>query len=92
VVDSKQAIEKAKSMQYAAVLMDINLGLGTDGLKTAKFIKQIDSYKETPIVAITAFAMVGDKEEFLAAGCTHYISKPFEKKELIEMISGILQS
>jgi PAS domain S-box-containing protein len=92
VVNSKQAIEKAQSTQYVAILMDINLGVGTDGLKTAQIIKQIDSYKNTPIVAITAFAMVGDKEEFLAAGCSHYISKPFERKDLITMVGGILRS
>lgn len=92
VEDSTHAIEKTKSTQYAAILMDINLGRGMDGIETAKIIRQIDSYKKTPIVAITAFAMVGDKEEFLTGGCSHYISKPFEKKDLVALISGILSS
>lgn len=51
--------------------MDINLGTGMSGTEAVGKIKQFDEYKDTPIVAITAFAMKGDKDEFLKAGCTH---------------------
>jgi len=86
VANSQQAIEKARNKQYKAILMDINLGHGPDGLETARSIREIDSYNGIPVIAVTAFAMVGDREEFLAAGCTDYISKPFKKKELIDIV------
>ena len=69
--------------------MDINLGDGLSGLEVTKKIKKLKDYKETPIVAITAFAMEGDKEEFLSAGCTHYLSKPFSKSEFIELFNKL---
>jgi CheY-like chemotaxis protein len=64
------AFEKEK---FDAILMDINPGTGMSRAEAAGKIKQIDAYKDTPIISITAFAMKGDKDEFLKAGCTHYI-------------------
>jgi PAS domain S-box-containing protein len=86
----KEGVEKAKAKIYSAILMDINLGRDMDGLEATKIIRTISGYKNVPIVAITAFAMVGDKEEFFEKGCTHYLSKPFTKKEFRELISEIL--
>jgi CheY-like chemotaxis protein len=40
-------------------------------------------------VAVTAYAMVGDREVFLNSGCTHYISKPFTKQEILELLNRI---
>ena len=84
------ALEMVHKKQYKAVLMDINLGRGMDGMATAKMIKELPGYEHVPIVAVTAFAMVGDKEEFLSGGCTHYISKPFSKKELQSLMMEVL--
>ncbi len=89
--NSEQALKMAASKQYDFILMDINLGSGLDGIQTTTILRQMESYKETPIAAVTAFAMVGDKEEFLASGCTHYISKPFGKKEICDLVRQILQ-
>ncbi len=77
--NSVQAIEKAASNKYVAILMDINLGHGTDGLNTTKIIRQIDFYKNTPIIAITAFAMSGDKEEFLNQAVLITFLNPLKK-------------
>lgn len=85
-----EGIEKAKQEHYSAVFMDINLGRGMDGIEATKIIKKIHGYKKKPIVAVTAFAMSGDKEEFLKIGCTHYISKPFVVKELQKLVQSIL--
>jgi len=74
------------------ILMDINLGKGMSGVETTKEIKKIESYKNVPIVAITGFAMRGDREEFLQAGCTHYLSKPFSRTKLIKLLSEITTS
>ncbi len=87
--NSEQAIKKVNEAVFDAILMDINLVLGEDGLQTTKRIRQMETYKLTPIVAITAFAMVGDREEFLCAGCTHYLSKPFEKEQLVQLLAEI---
>ena len=49
-------------------------------------------YKTTPIVAVTAYAMTGDKEKFLKAGCSHYISKPFSLIEFKSLIYELLEN
>jgi PAS domain S-box-containing protein len=85
--------EKAYKMinenQYDIILMDINLGKGMSGTEATKEIRKIESYKNIPIVAITGFAMRGDKEEFLKAGCTHYLAKPFSRDKMIKLIKQI---
>ena len=88
---AEAAIQMAKQKKYSAILMDINLGKGKSGLDAAKEIKLLREYSNVPIIAFTAFAMNGDKEEFLKAGCTHYMSKPFTKNELIDLIQKALK-
>jgi CheY-like chemotaxis protein len=83
------AIEMSKANKYNLILMDIGLK-GMNGLEAAQEIKKIPGYEKTPIVAVTAYAMVGDKEKFLQEGCTHYISKPFKAKDFREMVISLL--
>lgn len=90
VSTAKQAIEKAQSKQYDAIIMDINLGKSENGMYATKQIRTLDSYKSTPIIAVTAYAMKGDKEEFLRGGCSHYVSKPIEIKEFVALMRQIL--
>ncbi|MBI5727114.1 MAG: response regulator [Ignavibacteriales bacterium] len=90
-VNAAAAIEKATSKQYDIILMDINLGKGLNGLQAVAEIKSTGRYNNTPIVAMTAFAMDGDKEEFLQGGCTHYIAKPFSREELLLTVKEALQ-
>lgn len=87
----KEGVEKARSKLYNAILMDINLGSDMDGLQATKIIREIPGYKNIPIIAVTAFAMVGDKDEFFEKGCSHYLSKPFTKVELQQLIAEVLQ-
>ncbi len=82
--------EMAQKNKYDIIFMDIGLGRGMNGMQTAKKIKQMDKYKNTPIVALTAYAMKGDREEFLSNGCTHYISRPVDKQKLIQLVQDIL--
>lgn len=89
--DGPTAIEMASSKNYDLILMDINLGLGINGMEATRQIRKIPGYAQTPIVAVTAYAMVGDREIFMEAGCTHYISKPFTKQEIVELINRILE-
>ncbi len=89
--NSKTALEKVTEQQYAAILMDINLGRDlVDGVQTTRIIRQFDAYRDVPIIAVTAYAMVGDREEFMQAGCTHYLSKPFRIAELIAVLKDAL--
>ncbi len=87
-----EAIEMAKANNYLLILMDINLGKGIDGIETARKVREIPGYENIPIVALTAFAMKGDREEFLAGGCTHYLSKPFRKDDLRNLILMIKET
>lgn len=89
VPTGEEAVEYAKKKKYSAVLMDINLGNGMNGIKTTELIKSINSYKNIPFVALTAFAMVGDKEEFESMGFNYYLSKPFTKKDLTKLIEKL---
>ncbi len=90
VEDGYQALEKARSRKYLLILMDINLGKGMSGLEVTKRLRTMEGYSEIPIIAMTAFAMIGDKKEFLSEGCTDYISKPFIQKDLLKLIGNYL--
>jgi PAS domain S-box-containing protein len=78
---SIEAIEEVKKNHYDIIFMDIGLK-DINGMEATKIIRKLNKYKKTPIIAITAFAMQGDKEKILASGCDEYISKPFTKEQL----------
>ncbi|MCX6165058.1 MAG: PAS domain S-box protein [Ignavibacteriae bacterium] len=90
VEDGETAILLAKKEKFDLVLMDINLR-GISGIETTMALRTIPGYEKTPIIAVTAYAMVGDKEEFMRNGCTHYLSKPFTKESLIKIIKEALK-
>lgn len=84
------AIDMAKKTKYPAILMDIGLTKNMNGMQTTKEIRKLPGYENTPIVALTAYAMKGDKEEFLANGLTDYLSKPYERSVLVEWVKKLL--
>ncbi|MDP2301634.1 MAG: response regulator [Ignavibacteria bacterium] len=88
--NGQTAIDLSEQFNYSAFLMDINLGRGLNGLEVAQHLKNQNKYKNTPIIAITAYAMESDKREFLQKGCTHYLSKPFFKKDILALINRAL--
>ncbi|MCX6164420.1 MAG: ATP-binding protein, partial [Ignavibacteriae bacterium] len=88
-VDGTEALERVKNKAYNIILMDINLGKGMDGIEVVKKIRKLPGYEKTPIVALTAFVLPGDREEFLAGGCTHYLGKPFTKNQILELLKKI---
>lgn len=89
-MNDKDCLKKIQKNKYSLILLDINLKKGKSGLDLLNEIKQTSYYKNIPVVAVTAYAMKGDKEEFLNAGCSDYISKPFSKKDLLNKISELL--
>jgi CheY-like chemotaxis protein len=90
VKSGDEAIDLVEKKKYDCILMDISLKGGLDGLTTTQRIKKINEYISVPIIAVTAYAMVGDKEKFLSGGCSEYISKPFSKQELLRLLGNIL--
>jgi CheY-like chemotaxis protein len=91
VLSGEAALEKVKQNSYDLILMDIGLnGKQLDGIQTLNLIRNIDGYKNIPIIAQTAFAMHGDDAKYIAAGFDAYISKPFTKNELLSKIKELI--
>lgn len=84
------AMKKIESKNYDAILMDINLGAGPNGIHIAQEIRTLEHYKNIPIIAVTGYTMQGDREKLLSSGCSHYVAKPYDKKTLIKLFSGLL--
>lgn len=72
------------------VLLDIQMPV-LDGMSAIRQLRQKPQYADLPVVALTAYAMVGDKERVLAAGFTGYLSKPIERKSLLAEIQQHLR-
>ncbi|MFC2104971.1 response regulator, partial [Bacteroidota bacterium] len=83
--NGKEALDKFGSAKYDIILMDIQMPI-MNGIVTTKKIRGIEksTNTRTPIIAITANALLGDKEECLAAGMDDYISKPFQIDTLVK--------
>ena len=75
---------------YDIILMDINLRRGKSGVEAAHAIRENNLYVNTPIVAITAYAMSDDRTEFLSLDFTHYLSKPFSQDQIQKLILEII--
>ncbi|MFA4957599.1 MAG: response regulator [Candidatus Methanoperedens sp.] len=84
--EGNEAIQKANKEIYDLILMDIALP-GIDGVGAMKIIKMIPLYNSIPIVAMTAFALRGDREMYLKAGFDAYISKPINFPDLMKIIA-----
>lgn len=76
-VDGLEALNRIKNSIFDLVLLDIQLP-GMGGLEVLKHIKESPALQQTKVVALTAQALVGDKERFIDAGCIGYISKPID--------------
>jgi two-component system, cell cycle response regulator DivK len=81
----EQAVELASRHDPALVLMDIQLD-GMDGLTALRLLREDERTASTPIVAVTAQAMAGDRKRFLDAGFDGYISKPVDVRELVATV------
>ncbi|MBM3240107.1 response regulator [Candidatus Poribacteria bacterium] len=86
---AEEAIIQLKHEPIALILMDIQLPK-MDGLELTRTIKENPATKNIPIIALTAYAMKGDREKFLAAGCDGYIGKPVDTQELPNIVARFL--
>ena len=89
-VDGEEALDMATREQPDLIVMDIQLPK-MSGLEVTRRLKKMPAFSRTPIIALTAYAMKGDKERFIDAGCDAYLSKPTSTRELPEMIGKMLQ-
>lgn len=92
VSSGRAALEIIQNKKYSLIMMDINLGLGMNGIQTANEIRKINGYNKIPIVAVTGYALAGDKEKLIASGFNGYISKPFTREALVESLIAALES
>ncbi len=90
VTSGEEAIKSVKEKKYSLILMDIGLK-GIDGKQTLEEIRKIEDCKNIPVIAMTAYAMKGDKLEFLQTGFSDYLSKPFNISEFKKLISEYLK-
>jgi two-component system, cell cycle response regulator DivK len=90
-VDLEHSFAALKSEPPHAVLLDVQLG-AEDGLSIAKWIRQDPKLFRTPVIAVTAHAMVADHERVLRAGCNICISKPIDFKLLRKQLEQCLHS
>lgn len=86
-----EAIQLLRDNNYSLILLDISLGKGITGIDLLKMIRADGRTTHLPVMAITAHAMVGDRERFLNEGFNEYISKPFSKDQLLNKIKALLE-
>jgi two-component system cell cycle response regulator DivK len=89
--DGISGLAMVQELEPPLVLLDIGLP-GMDGLEVVGRIKADERLREIPVIALTASAMRGDRERFLAAGCDDYLSKPIQAMELINMVKAYYPS
>lgn len=89
-VDGEEAIEKAKAENPDLILLDIYLPK-MDGYEATRRLKGDRDLRNIPVIALTAHAMKGNREEALAAGCDGYIPKPIDVRELPKQIEHFLR-
>jgi two-component system cell cycle response regulator DivK len=77
VMDGESGIEMAASLRPDLILLDIQLPL-MDGYAVARSLRRNPDLADTPIVAVTSYAMTGDREKTMEAGCNGYIEKPID--------------
>ena len=87
--DGENGLEMTKSFSPDIILLDMSLPK-MDGLKILSILKKKKNTKNIPVIAVTAQAMLGDREKFIKKGCDGYVSKPIEHEDLIKEINKLL--
>ena len=85
----EDGIEMALKDRPDLILMDIQLP-GIDGLETTRRIRTLKTGNDVPIIALTSYALVGDREQVMNAGCTGYIEKPINPETIMGEIDKYL--
>ena len=84
------AFEMLETDRPDLIVMDIQLP-GMDGLEATRTLKQQPTTADIPVIAVTSYAMKGDREKALAAGCAGYVTKPIDKNTFIQEVAAHLR-
>ena len=85
-VDGATGIEMARALKPDLILLDIQLP-SMDGYQVARALRLEEALSQTPVVAVTSYAMGGDREKALEAGCTGYIEKPIDPDTFVQELA-----
>ncbi len=85
-----EALVAAEERQFDLFVLDINLGEQRTGIDLLHRLRALPIYRTTPALALTAYAMPGDRDRFLQEGFDAYVSKPFTRNELLQAIAELL--
>lgn len=88
-VDAEDAQRAIADSPPRLILMDLQLP-GMDGLELTRRLKADPRWREIVIVALTAYAMKGDDDKAIAAGCDGYLAKPFDTEKLVSLVSDLV--
>ncbi|MEP3427874.1 MAG: PAS domain S-box protein [Roseibium sp.] len=88
--NGREAVQAAQKRDYNCILMDISMP-EMDGIEATKRIKEGRRNADTPIIALTAYSLRGDKERFMSSGMSDFLSKPVEKEDLLACIARNVQ-
>ncbi len=88
--DGLRAIEEARLHHPDLIMMDMQLP-GIDGYETTRRLKADKELSKIPVLAVTAYALPGDEEKALKAGCSGYIPKPIDTRKLSKTIREVLE-
>jgi two-component system cell cycle response regulator DivK len=91
VADGVRGIEVARTFVPGLILLDIQLPR-MDGYAVARALRRNERLRATPIVAVTSYAMPGDREKALAAGCTGYIEKPIDPETFVAELEAVCRA
>lgn len=90
-LDGEEGVRIAKDKVPDLILMDIQMP-GMDGISALKALHSAEKTRSIQVIALTSYAMAGDRERFLKLGFNGYISKPIEKDSFIEVVEKALRS
>ncbi len=87
--NGQEAVALCQAQHPNLILMDIQMPV-MDGMEAIRQIRRDPALANIPIIALTALAMAGDREKYLAAGANEYLSKPFKLKQLVTTMGQFL--
>jgi CheY-like chemotaxis protein len=87
VGDARSALIEMNRNQFVGLVLDINLGGKETGADILRIARTLDGYTDVFAIALTAYALPGDRERLIEAGFNEYISKPFTRHSLMEALS-----
>ena len=88
--DGEEALEIVSREKPDLIIMDVQLPR-LSGLEVTRRLRQMPAFSHVPIIVITAYAMKGDKEKAIEAGCDAYFTKPINTRELPQIVAEMLQ-